>query len=54
MNKKQKLHPAVTKHFAELGAKGGSVKSEAKAKAARANAKKPRKKKGSKDATRND
>jgi hypothetical protein len=35
---------AVKKYLASIGAKGGSVKSEAKRLAARENAKKPRKK----------
>lgn len=39
MNKK------ISEYLSQIGAKGGSVKSEAKAKAARENAKKPRKKK---------
>lgn len=32
-----KIPPAVSKHMAAIGSRGGKVKSEAKAKAARAN-----------------
>jgi hypothetical protein len=37
------MTPALKKYLAAIGAKGGKVKSEAKARAAKANARRPRK-----------
>jgi len=50
------MNKNIKKYLASIGAKGGSVKSEAKKKATAESLKKARdvKKKGSKDATRND
>lgn len=48
------MNKNIKKYLSEIGAKGGSVKSEAKARAARENGKKNKKKRGSKDAAGND
>lgn len=45
----KKLNELIKDYMAKIGTKGGSVKSEAKAKAARENGKKAKKKKATKE-----